>query len=226
MEEIRQWMKEENPDFDQGFTLFCKYSRQESLIRFISRKRDMVALRYQLEKILKYNPKPNPFAKKNFARYLVAHTPAQQQSEEPKDVRLVVERELKVKLEDLPEDLQKVYLKILDDYKKQRIVHEKMKLANSNTGRAEFREDLLKLASEIKAGWAILDGKQSNHIETKVIPQASKINSARAFITKAIKKESLTKQQREGIKTRLELILSSGEHLSKETLAKLKKHGF
>lgn len=226
MEEIRQWMKEENPDFDQGFTLFCKYSRQESLIRFISRKRDMVALRYQLEKILKYNPKPNPFAKKNFARYLVAHTPAQQQSEEPKDVRLVVERELKVKLEDLPEDLQKVYLKILDDYKKQRIVHEKMKLANSDTGRAEFREDLLKLASEIKAGWAILDGRAKDIPEKKPSPPAAQINSARAYITKMIKKESLTEQQKEGIKTRLDLIISSGEHLSKETLAKLKKHGF
>lgn len=225
MEEIRQWMKEENPDFDQGFTLFCKYSRQESLIRFISRKRDMVALRYQLEKILKYNPKPNPFAKKNFARYMVAQIPVPQKSEEPSEVKLVVERQLKVKLEDLPEDLQKVYLKILDDYKKQRIVHEKMKLANSDTGRAEFREDLLKLASEIKAGWAILDGK-SNTIQKKVSSPAAQINSARAYITKALKNETLSKSQREGIKTRLEFILSSGEHLSKETLAKLKKRGF
>lgn len=225
MEEIRQWMKEENPDFDQGFTLFCKYSRQESLIRFISRKRDMVALRYQLEKILKYNPKPNPFAKKNFARYMVAQIPVQQKSEEPKEVRLVVERELKVHLEELPEDLQRVYLEILENYKEQRIVHEKMKLANSDTGRGEFREKLIQLGDKIKAGWAILDGK-SNTIQKKVSSPAAQINSARAFITKALKKETLTKEQREGVKTRLEFILSSGEHLSKETLAKLKKRGF
>ena len=185
----------------------------------------MVALRYQLEEILKYNPKPNPFAKKKFGMYMVAQTPAQDKPGQSTEVKLVVERELKVKLEDLPEDLQKVYLEILENYKEQRITHEKMKLANSDTGRAEFRANLLELGSKIKAGWAILDGRSQNNPK-KISSHASQINSARAFITKALKKESLTKQQREGIKTRLELILSSGEHLSKETLAKLKKQGF
>ena len=41
---------------------------------------------------------------------MVAQIPVQQKSEEPKEVRLVVERELKVHLEELPEDLQRVYL--------------------------------------------------------------------------------------------------------------------
>lgn len=208
MEEIKNWLSEENPDFDQGFNLLKLYSRNQSLISYIGRKRHGEMLRYELKKLASNKVMlPNPHAKTSVV---------------PAKPKTVVVDERKVNREELPEEMQKVYDLIVDDYKEMRILHEKMKMANSDVGRAEFREKIIKINQKIKKRWEIID--------TGKFPEDTKgtanINSARAYISKMMKKEDLTAEQRELVKQKLNTIITAGEALKPETLQKLKEKGF
>jgi hypothetical protein len=213
MEEIRNWLSMENPDFDQGFQLLGLYYRNQSLINYIGRKRHMEMLTYELKKMASTNAvlKPNPHM---IAKANMQQTPVQQ--------KVVVVDDRKVNREDLPEEMKKVYDLIVDDYKELRILHEKMKMANSDAGRGEFREKIIKLNQKIKKRWEIIDtGKFPE--ETK---GTANINSARAYISKMMKKADLTPGQRELIKEKLNIIITAGDTLKPETLQKLKEKGF
>lgn len=213
MSEIKNWLSEENPDFDQGFNLLKLYSRNQSLISYIGRKRHGEMLKYELKKLASTNAilKPNPHA-----------NPKLNNSEAPVKQKVVVVDDRKVNREDLPEEMQKVYDLIVDDYKEIRALHEKMKMANSDTGRAEFREKIIKINQKIKKRWEIID--------TGKFPEDTKgtanINSARAYISKMMKKSELTAEQRELVKQKLNTIITAGEALKPETLQKLKEKGF
>lgn len=210
MEEIKNWLSEENPDFDQGFNLLRTYSRNLSLISYIGRKRHGEMLKYELKKLASNKVMlPNPHAK-------ASSVPAQRKT-------VVIVDDRKVNREDLPEEMRKVYDLIVDDYKKLRILHEKMKMANSDKGRAEFRDRIVKLNQKIKKRWEIIDTGKFPEDKTT---SSAHINSARAYISKMMKKEDLTPEQRELIKEKLNIIITSGEMLKPETLQKLKAKGF
>lgn len=214
MEEIKKWLSEENPDFDQGFNLLRTYSRNLSLISYIGRKRNMEMLKYELTKMASTNAvlKPNPHS-----------LPKVYTHSAPTQPRVIVVDERKVNREDLPEEMKKVYDLIVDDYKELRILHEKMKMANSDKGRAEFRDSIVKLNQKIKKRWEIIDTGKFPQDKTT---SSAHINSARAYISKMMKKEDLTPEQRELIKEKLNIIITSGEMLKPETLQKLKAKGF
>jgi hypothetical protein len=50
-QEIFDWFKKE-PDFDSGYALFAKYSRNRALMSYLQRKRDLSKLTYELEKLM------------------------------------------------------------------------------------------------------------------------------------------------------------------------------
>ncbi len=210
MDEVKNWLDMENPDFDQGFALFGKYSRNMSLISYIGRKRHMEMLVYEMKKIAKMKMvKPNPYASK-----VPVVAPV-------KKINVIDER--KVNREDLPEQMRTLYDSNVEDYKEIRALHEKMKQANSDAGRAEFREKIIKLNLKIKRRWEIIDSGELP-VEDKV--KSSDINSARAYISKMMKKDELTAAQRELVKEKYDLIVTAGETLKEETLQKLKEKGF
>lgn len=213
MDEIKNWLSTENPDFDQGFQLLSMYSRNLSLINYIGRKRQMEMLVYELKKMTSTNAvlKPNPHA-----------LPKVNTSSAPVQPRVIVVDERKVNREDLPEEMKKVYDLIVDDYKELRILHEKMKMANSDAGRADFREKIIKREQKIKKRWEIIDTGKFPEEPTG----SAKINSARAYISKMMKKESLTPEQRELVKEKYNIILTAGETFKPEILQKLKEKGF
>lgn len=213
MEEVKNWLDMENPDFDQGFAIFSKYSKSISLINYIQRKRDLDMLKYQMKKLIAAGGtlKPN---------LLHSKTMPDTKSEASKTV--VIDTR-KINREDLPEEMQAVYDTIVEHYKEMRTVHEKMKQANSDSGRAEFREKLTKLEEKVKKGWEIIDSGKFPQTDKSI---SSNINSARAYISKMMKKEELTTLQREMVKEKLNLIITSGELLKPETLEKLKEKGF
>ena len=225
MQEIRKWLEEANPDFDRGFALFCQYSRNQSLVKYIGRKRQMEMLKYELEKLTSI-PKlaPNPFYKANLAQFggTLASTPV----EVVKEKKVVIVDDRRVNRMDLPVSLQEVYDVILEDYKVQRSLHEKMKVANSDEGRAAFRSQIVELTTKIKANWAIIDQgfvpEPAAKVEAGI---SSQVNSARAYISKMISKE-LNDNQRELIKEKMKIILDAGATLKPETLQKLKDKGF
>lgn len=226
MQEILNWLEEANPDFNRGFALFCQYSRNQSLIKYIGRKSQMQMLRYELEK-LSTMPRltPNPFYKANLAQFGGAI-----ESEKPADVvkenKVVILDERRVNRQDLPAALQEVYDVILEDYKAQRSVHEKMKNANSDIGRADFRSQLVELTTKIKDNWAIIDQgfvpEPAAKTESGI---SSQVNSARAYISKMISKD-LTNDQRELVNAKMKIIMDAGATLKPETLQKLKDKGF
>lgn len=223
MDEIRQWLNEANPDFNQGFALFCKYSRNQSLMKYIGRKGQMQMLVYEMEKLAAL-PKlaPNPFFYANIAQFGVV-APAQPQTAVNEE-RVVVIDDRKVNREDLPEEMREIYDKIVEDYKLQRSLHEKLKQANSDVGRADFRKKIISLNGEIKRGWAIIDGKIPLVNTDKGI--SAQVNSARAYISKMLKKDILTDDQRKMIEEKMKIILDAGATLKAETLAALKAKGF
>jgi hypothetical protein len=226
MQEIRKWIEQANPDFDRGFALFCQYSRNQSLIKYIGRKRQMQVLRYELEKFSTMpNLTPNPFYKANLVQFggIIEST---KPVEVVKEKKVVVIDDRRVNRADLPVALQEVYDVILEDYKLQRSVHEKMKAANSDEGRAAFRSQLVELTTKIKANWAIIDqGFIPEEAGIPVSGISSQVNSARAYISKMISKD-LNDDQRELIKAKMKIIMDAGATLKPETLQKLKDKGF
>ena len=138
MEEIKQWLSGENPDFGQGLNLLEKYSRNRSIVAFIRRRKEMQFLVYELTKLSKIPAlKVNPHWRST--------TPISAAVE----VKKVVIDDRKIKREDLAPAFQEVYDKNVADYKELRILHEKMKQANSDAGRAEFRERIVKINEAI-----------------------------------------------------------------------------
>lgn len=225
MEEIRQWLDTANPDFNQGFALFCKYSRNQSLMSYIGRKGQMQMLVHELQKLAAL-PKlsPNPFYKANITQFGV--TIPVQSPVEKKVEKVVVIDERKVNREDFPEEMRIIYDKIVEDYKLQRSLHEKLKMANSDAGRAEFRKKIIDLNDQIKHGWAIIDGKIPSGDQQAQTGISSQVNSARAYISKMLKKDNLTEDQRKLIMEKMKIIFDAGATLKEETLSALKAKGF
>lgn len=225
MDEIRQWLDTANPDFNQGFALFCKYSRNQSLMSYIGRKGQMQMLVHELQKLAAL-PKlsPNPFYKVNITQFGV--TIPVQSTVEKKVEKVVVIDERKVKREDLPEEMQKIYDEIVADYKLQRSLHEKLKMANSDAGRADFRKKIIDLNDKIKHSWAIIDGKIPSGDQQAQTGISSQVNSARAYISKMLKKGNLTEDQRKLILEKMKIIFDAGATLKEETLSALKAKGF
>jgi len=225
MNEIKAYLEQQSPDFIQGFALFCKYSRNQSLMSFIGRKKDMVMLRYNLQKLSEMGDiRPNPNATIHEVRFNKFLTSANTQEENEK-VKIVDER--RVKREDLPEELVVVYDSIVNDYKLMRSIHEKMKNANSDSGRKEFRDQLTAIELQVKSKWAQIDGQLINGKKTDDNSGNSfNVNTARAYISKMLKKEVLTDEQRSMVKQKVEELISAGAVLKEETLLKLKEKGF
>lgn len=220
MDDIRKWLNEQAPDFDQGFVLFCKYSRNQSLMSYIGRKKKMELLKYEMEKLSKMKIlSPNPHFKAQYNQFSRAAD-----SPETHTPKVVVMDERKIKREDLPVELQELYDLNVDDYKKLRSYHEKMKNANSDAGRKEFREKISKLEASIKKRWSIIDSGEIPKVED---PTANmNLNTARAYISKMMKVANLTEKQREMVKERYNELLTAGAAIKPETLSKLKEKGF
>jgi len=233
MTEIVEYLNSTNPGFGQGFRIFCKYSRNQSLMSYIGRKSDMELLVYELQKLANMGIlSVNPNFEAQHIRFNKDDAGASTKDESPKGeererVHIVDERH--VNRGELPEELKKIYDEITDDYKVQRSLHEKMKQANSDTGRKEFRDEVVKLQLSITAKWQLIDVALANGTPVEVNPVASDrvhVSSHRAYISKMLAKPKLTKEQREAVKKKVEELLNLGETLKPETLKRLKEKGF
>lgn len=233
MTEIVEYLNLLNPGFGQGFSIFCKYSRNQSLMSYIGRKRDMEQLTYELQKLSAMgNLTVNPNFEAQHIRFNKdsADTSVQKEEshkEESERIHIVDERH--VNRGELPEELKKLYDEITQEYKVQRSLHEKMKQANSDTGRKEFRDEVVKLQLSIGAKWQLIDETLANGTPVEVNPVASDrvhVSSNRAYISKMLAKPKLTKEQREAVKKKVEELICLGETLKPETLKRLKEKGF
>ena len=68
--EIDQYLQKEEKDFNEGFALFCRYSRNESLMSWIGRKKDDARLVYELGKLSRLGARTeNPLADRHLSVY-------------------------------------------------------------------------------------------------------------------------------------------------------------
>ena len=208
LRDIADYLKGGSRDFDSGFALFCRYSKNKNLISWIGRKRDFAKLIYELEKLSRHYCESVPAP----AATVPAPGPAFRTYDERKTNR-----------GDLPAHLQKVYDDIADLSKLRRAWHEKMKFARTNIDRARCREKLLETHSQIVKGWQQIDGYLTGQIQTQ--EEEFRESTCRAYISKMLRKETLSPEQLERLKKRTQALLSHGLAISESTRASLEKWG-
>lgn len=230
IDEINTYLQQPKPDYPEGFGLFCKYSRNQSLMSWFGRKQDQERLLYELGKLnsvpgISENPNSD-LLKIRFGTDVVR--PAIQEAPEKEEVpgfsgfRTFDDR--KTRRSDLPEDLQKVYDDIASDYKLRRAYHEKMKMAAADADRARFRQSVIETQERIMAAWSRIDAFLAETAKEKV-KSAFKESSCRSYISRALSAKSLSQATVDGVKVRLKALLDSGCQVSEETLARLREKG-
>lgn len=232
-QEIIDYLQSAEPAFDAGFALFCKYSRNEPLMSWISRRRDREKLMYELEKLSQLEPVVNPVQATHLARW---SRPEQTASSAPSSkvqapavpVTFKTYDERRTRRADLPPELQKVYDGISEDYKLRRGLHEKMKMATTNEDRASFRARVLETDGRIRGGFREIDtylARKAQEQEKAKADSDFKESTARSYISKALKKETLSAAQKATIRERYNALISHGCTVTEELTAKLKNLG-
>jgi len=229
-QEIIDYLKCAEPDFSTGFALFCKFSRNESLMSWIGRKHDMEKLLYELDKMAQMEtPKLNPLKDANIARYWKdTDSPKPSIPEDTAPAKTVFKTydERKTRRADLPENLQKVYDGISEDYKLRRGLHEKMKMATTNDDRASLRARILETDDRIRGGWLEIDAYLATKAQEEEKAKAAddfKESTARSYISKMLKKDTISAAQQATIKARYDALLAHGCTVTEELTNQLKE---
>lgn len=231
-QEILDYLQSAEPAFDAGFALFCKYSRNEPLMSWISRRRDREKLLYELEKLSQLDPVVNPVKETHLARWSRPEqttSPASSEIQAPVvPVTFKTYDERRTRRADLPADLQKVYDGISEDYKLRRGLHEKMKMATTNEDRASFRARVIETDGRIRGAFKEIDtylARKAQEQEKAKSDSDFKESTARSYISKALKKETLSAAQKATIRERYNALISHGCTVTEELSAKLKNLG-
>ncbi len=229
LQEIVDYLNGGSRDFDSGFALFRRYSKNKNLISWIGRKRDFAKLIYELEKLSSHygGSVPAPSVTVPAPSVTVpapsVTVPAQSVTVPAPGLAFRTYDERRTNRGDLPKRLQKVYDDISDLYKLRRAWHEKMKFARTNIDRARCREKLLETHSQIVKGWQKIDGYLTGKVQDQ--EEEFRESTCRAYISKMLRKESLSPEQLERLKKRTRALLSHGLAISESTRASLEKWG-
>lgn len=225
--EINAYLNGGNPEFNAGFSLFCKYSTNQSLMSWIGRKKDMEMLLYELKKLDRAGATPlNVNAAVHEIQYNCFRDELQKALPVPvpvEDSKIVFKTydERRTRRADLPEDLQKVYDDITSDYKLNRGYHEKMKAATTDQDRAEFRQRIVETTERIQEGWTRID-TYLQEAETKKVDDKFNESSCRSYISKALKSEKISDKVAAGVRIRVKALQEHGCVISNDTLETLK----
>lgn len=226
--DIVEYLKQENPDFASGFDLFCRYSRNESLMSWIGRKRDVAMLRYELKKLADLPPVENPFAatqKARYSRIQGTHVPEKPSVSAPStgpETGFKVYDDRRLKRSDLPEDLREIYDRTVGEYHVRRGYHEKMKMARTDEDRAELRAKILETEERIRAGFAVIDARLAEAEKQKVEEDFNEKN-ARAYISKVLKSKNVSEKVAIGVKVRVRALLDNGCIIGDDIRSELEK---
>lgn len=240
MNEIAKLLQQKY-SFEDGFRAFCKYSRNQSLMSWISRKKDFAMLDYNLRKLSRMPLRVNPCASLDLNRFGSGmplkgdKAKAQKQvkavdPEEEQEVVITKERKTRpvIHRDDLPEDLRGLYDENAQQYKVMRALHDKMKACNSDVGRADFRRQIMDMEKQIRERWRVIDtalDKTSPEKPATTKEPAFNVNSYRAYISKMLKRKELTSQQADGVRQRAAALIDSGVPIKTGTMTLLKEKG-
>lgn len=207
--------------------------KNDHLLERIRRKHDVRLLEYQLKKrhllptesagTIEEQPKPAPAMP--------------QKQERPKEVHpketinfAALSHYQHTRFEDMPTpQTQELWLKNRDQYKLMQHCHLQLKKAETNEERAAIRDTLLKHHAEIRNRWALIDQeikRLSEEAENKGTKETTiKVQTLRSYITKALKKETLSDKQRLELQHRVDALLAANEIIKTETADRLRAIG-
>lgn len=227
-QEILEYLNSAEPDFSAGFALFCRYSRNDALKNWISRKLDMPKLLYELEKLSRTTVSINPKESLDVARYAQSRPSPEPPAQDPVSVPVIEPSisfktfdERKTRRADLPAELQAVYDECASDFKLRRGLHEKMKMATTNADRAIYRQRVIETDARIRAGFAEIDDYLTRQAEEKAKADYFKESTARSYVSRALKKDKLTGAQKATLKARVQALQAHGCTLDAKTISKL-----
>ena len=247
MNEVRKYLEKGNVDFASGFALLKKYCTNEGIISLVEKRRNLQYLIFELKKLAK-----RPHLKPNRV-FVDLDLPAMEgsslakpqgadegpengdQGNEPQSAdegdNIVdwhkLEHYQNTKYEDMPNDIcRKIYKENLDLYKQLQHSHQQMKLANSDEGRASFRQEIIDLDAAITNNWRLIDEEISSLSGKEDNTSADiKESTLRSRITRALNKETLSNEELIQLKDNYAIALQKELKFSEETLAKLKELG-
>ncbi len=227
-QEIQKYLQQENPDFNTGFSLFCRFSRNQSLMSWIGRKKDMAKLIYELQKLLKAPfLKENHQAENHIIRFnkFMNEIPAPNPSDDELETRFKTFDDRKTRRSDLDEEHQAIYDAVAEDFKLRRGLHEKMKMAKDDSSRADFRKRILDVQERIEEGWKKIDAYLLQKQKSRVSGDRFVESSCRSYISKYINKENISKTVFDGMKVRAQALIDHGCVMTDETIELLKAKG-
>ena len=138
----------------------------------------------------------------------------------------------------LPPTLKELWLKNRDEYKELQYCHAQMKQANSDAGRADWRQQVFAHRESIQARWKLFDEEKAR-LAAEAEPAAQSPSERgqgelkpaynpgndRSYITNALKKETWTDKMKLEVQRRVEKLLSNSIPITEETLQRLKERG-
>lgn len=196
MNEIKNYLNKGNIDFDTGMKLLKKYCINKGIISLVEHRNNLQYLVFELKRLAK-NPRLKPVkGHQDIAAYVEVQKETVSTEEEIVDWHKL-EHHKNTKYDDMPNDFcRKIYKENMDLYKELQHNHQQMKLANSDEGRASFRQEVLRLEDIISENWKIIDDEiLSLSEEDDAVDVEVKESTLRSRITRAIKKEDLSNEE-------------------------------
>lgn len=223
-EEIKSWLDDDGKVFQHGFDLFVKYSRNRSLMLYLSRKHNMEKLVYELGKLLSFS----------LAEHQVKITApiANKMSETAKEEKVESFKYNEFKhlvRKALSKDHKVVYDQIALAYKTQRTYHEKMKLATTDEARAELRAKVIEADDIISKGWKGLDAFKASKEKVPakataatVFEMSKEVNACRSYLSRGISELPKLNEKKAAsriaeMKVRVEKMISLNAPVKNET---------
>lgn len=218
------------------------HSRIHKLLRMPgNRKRVQDHFRQQPQTVLEV-PEP-PIVEVGPAVVPSAKEETKEDDEDLTDIVLTlrdVRTHVNTRYEDMPNEItQELWLKKQEKYQLLRQMHLKMRSVpegeEHNEQRAEYRAEVLRLDKEVKNLWELIDAEiERFNAEKEDAGRADQradkepdfnISTYRAYVSKAVRKKTLTDAQKVELQHRVDAMIASGLEFAPEQVAKLKKIG-
>ena len=130
--------------------------------------------------------------------------------------------------EKLPPTLKPLWLENRDEYKELQYCHAQMKQANNDTGRAEWRRQVIEHRESLQKRWRLFDEEKKRLAEEpKQDIEEKHYNpfNDRANISKALKLDKWNDKKRLNVQRWVDALVSHNIPISEETLNRLKERG-
>lgn len=209
MEEIKTWLQDSS-DYNAGVALMVRYSRNRHMCNYLSRKTDMLKLRYELSKMAGVAD-------------VMPSTPVMETVESPKG------QEVKG-VEGLPDAIKPYAEAAMEAYHKLRKAHTHLKDAPTDAARMAIRAELMKHLAENERNWAVVNEFQQNGtLPAPAEPlSATQLMSAASVLSRSLKSlETVTDESKRSdliakVKNSMVSLRAAGREFKPATMERLR----